>query len=141
MCIVLVKTMFLSSCTHAYVVLLLYYIFTFLKTSQMNLIRYKTHTHTIIFKKHLLILFLFYSESAEREKLDKELSLCNEIYFIYSLLTLNLLASCITRLMLMLLENTHNKSTENASSVHPALTFKSPQKLEVCFGHSAIKNN
>lgn len=107
----------------------------------MNLIRYKTHTYTIIFKKHLLILFLFYSESAEREKPDKELSLCNAIYFIYSLLILNLLASCVTKLMLMLLENTHNKSTENASNVHPVLTFKSPQKLEVCFGHSSIKNN
>lgn len=80
--------------------------------------------------------FIFYSESADKEKIEKELSLCQEIYFIYSLLTLNLLASCAARLMLMILEHSRNKQFyRKCKSCAPLLTSKTPQKLEVYFGH------
>jgi len=117
------RNIFLGSCTQAHAV---YYISTKEnkqtnqlskdQKSQINLLRNNLYTSIPYLLNHFLKIplninsFMSCSESIDRQKLEKKFSLFQSNYFIYSLLAMNLLVSChITRLMLMMLEGTHNK--------------------------------
>lgn len=75
------------------------------------------------------------------ETTERTFTLSRNLFYL-QLDYMNLLVSCIPRLMLMILECTHNKLFHGKCKFcAPFLAFKSPQKLEVYFGHSSIKNN